>query len=391
MLSRRHLRIKVFQALYALESARDADYRLAEDFITESFKPDLNSMIPQEPQKLEGLRKIASLMLTEAYNNYQSQVNDDEDSPSESVIAARNAFSSYQKQFKEDTQRISRALAPEVESIGDRYYFLLQWLLELGNIAQNDRERVYEDADFPIAREAALDTNVVMKALRESKVLSNEVIRRGIAFDSEQRDFLRRIYREVFKTNEKYQAYCAVKKHTTEEDSELMQFVLRDVLYKNEEMVNYFEQNDLYWAENGDLLRKMVSKTLKSATTIEGVKLVPLTDEWDEDKYFMEELFKQTVDKWAEFEVLISEPLKNWDLERLAITDVIILKMGLAEMMTFPAIPTKVTVNECIELAKDYSTLKSGKFINGVLDTVSKQLISENKIRKSGRGLLDNK
>jgi N utilization substance protein B len=135
----------------------------------------------------------------------------------------------------------------------------------------------------------------------------------------------------------------------------------------------------------------MVSKTLKSATEPDGVLLVPLTDDWEEDRYFMEELFEQTVTYNDEYEGYIAEPLKNWDVERLSAMDYLILKMSVSEMINFPGIPVKVTINEAIEIAKEYSTPKSGKFVNGILDTLSKNLIKEGKIRKSGRGLLDNK
>ena len=94
MLSRRHLRIKVLQSLYALQAAREADYQLAIDFITESFKPDLNSMTPQDPVKLEGMRKITTLLLEENYR--KGAIPDDEETPSEAIVTARNALKYYE-------------------------------------------------------------------------------------------------------------------------------------------------------------------------------------------------------------------------------------------------------------------------------------------------------
>ena len=135
----------------------------------------------------------------------------------------------------------------------------------------------------------------------------------------------------------------------------------------------------------------MTNKTLKSATEGDVVQIIPLTNDWEEDSSFMQELFDETVNRNDEFEAIIAEPLKNWDLERLSAMDYLILKMSVSEMVRFPGIPVKVSINEAIEIAKDYSTPKSGKFVNGILDTLSKTLIKEGKIRKSGRGLLDNK
>lgn len=385
MLTRRHLRIKVFQALYALESARDADYRLADDFITDSFQPDLNSMEPQDLRKLEGLRKTASLILQESYNHGKIT---DEDAPTEAFVAAKNALSVYQKYYKEDQQRVARRLVPEVEGIYDIYTKILQLLAELTQVAASDRERIYDDPDFPISREAGLDSNPIFKAICESKTLESEVIRRGVSWEQ---NFVRKLYREIFKTDETYKSYCAERKHNIAEEQELAQYVLKQLIFKHPEFVSYFEQDDLFWEENSDVVRKMLTKTFKLVIDKDNLQLVPLTDEWDEDQYFMQELFKQSLERGQEYEQIIAEPLKNWELDRLALTDNLILKMGIAEMMNFPNIPLKVTINEYIEIAKDYSTPKSGKFVNGMLDTLSKQLQKEGKIKKSGRGLMDNK
>ena len=385
MLTRRHLRIKVFQALYALESARDADYRLADDFITDSFQPDLNSMTPQNPQKLEGLRKTASLILQESYNLGKIT---DEDAPTEAFVTAKNALAMYQKFYKEDQQRIARRLVPEVEGVYDIYIKILLLVAELTKVSTLDRERVYDDPDFPIAREAALDTNTIFKAVVTGTTLETEVIRRGIHWEQ---NHVRKVYREVFKTDETYKTYCAERKHSPEEDQELAQYVIKQILFKHEELVSNFEQADLFWEENGDLVRKMLVKTFKIIGEKGGLELVPLTDEWEEDQFFMQELFKLNIENTHEYEEIISVPLKNWELDRLALTDNLILKMGVAEMMNFPSIPLKVSINEYIEVAKEYSTPKSGKFVNGMLDTLSKQLQKEGKIKKSGRGLMDNK
>ena len=390
MLSRRHLRVKVLQSLYALQAAREADYQLSIDFIMESFKPDLNSMTPQDPLKLEGMRKMTTLLLEENYR--KGDIAQDEDTPPTAYVTAKNALRYYQDLFKKDKQRISRQLTPEVEAIYNTYLLLLQLFIELGSLSQGERERQYDDPDNkPLSKVAGFDTNRVVIALAESKTLENEFIRRGITWGKETTGLVRTLFRDVFRNDDAYRAYCETKEHTPEEDLQLMLNALKDVILKNEEVVNFFELNDLYWSENGDLARKMANKSLKSTIEETGLQLIPLTDDWEEDRFFMEELFEQTISRNDEIEQIIAEPLKNWDLERLAPMDYLILKMSVSEMMSFPGIPVKVTINEAIEMAKEYSTPKSGKFVNGILDTLSKTLIKEGKIRKSGRGLLDNK
>jgi len=390
MLSRRHLRIKVLQSLYALQAAREADYQLAIDFIVESFKPDLNSMKPQDPIKLEGMRKITTILLEEGRRT--GQISKDEDAPAQAIVMAQNALKYYQDLFRKDKQRIAKQLTPEVEAIYNTYLLLLDLIIELGNLSKTERERQYDDPDAnPIAKVAGFDTNRVIAELTQSVALQDEFIRRGTTWGEEKTGLIRKLFRDIFRQDETYRTYCATKLHTIEEDQLLMQHALREVILKNEEVISYFELKDLYWSENGDLARKMVIKTLKSATEPTGVQLLPLTDDWEEDRYFMEELFEQTVTNNDEYEAFIAEPLKNWDLERLSAIDYLILKMSVSEMINFSGIPVKVTINEAIEIAKDYSTPKSSKFVNGILDTLSKNLITNGKIRKSGRGLLDNK
>ncbi|MCP1384004.1 transcription antitermination factor NusB [Runella salmonicolor] len=390
MLSRRHLRVKVLQSLYALQAAREADYQLAVDFITESFKPDLNSMTPQDPLKLEGMRKMTTLLLEENYR--KGEIPHDDDTPPTALVTAKNALRYYQDLFKKDKQRIARQLTPEVEAIYNTYLLLLQLFIEFGSLSQAERERQYDDPDNkPLSKIAGFDTNRVVVALSESKTLENEFIRRGITWGQETTGLVRTLFRDVFRNDDAYRAYCETKEHTAEEDLQLILNALKDVVLKNEDVVSFFELKDLYWSENGDLARKMANKTFKSTIEDSGLQLTPLTDDWDEDRFFMEELFEQTTTRNDEIEQIIAEPLKNWDLDRLAPMDYLILKMSVSEMMSFPGIPVKVTINEAIEMAKEYSTPKSGKFVNGILDTLSKTLIKEGKIRKSGRGLLDNK
>jgi N utilization substance protein B len=136
----------------------------------------------------------------------------------------------------------------------------------------------------------------------------------------------------------------------------------------------------------------MSDKTLKSLE--EGssiIEIQKLSLDWEEDKEFIEKLFVAASQLEKEYHDLIANNTKNWEVERLPLTDRVILQMAIAELISFPNIPVKVTINEYIELAKQYSTPKSRQFINGILDVISKDLKQSGKIKKSGRGLMDNK
>ena len=133
-----------------------------------------------------------------------------------------------------------------------------------------------------------------------------------------------------------------------------------------------------------------MSKTLKSIDN-DGVELAPLSYQWEDDKQFFTEIFDATIEKESWTEKLVSEHADNWEMDRIAQVDMILLKMAVTEMINFPSIPVKVTINEYIELSKKYSTPKSKKFINGILDVLANHLTSNGTIKKSGRGLIDNK
>lgn len=129
-----------------------------------------------------------------------------------------------------------------------------------------------------------------------------------------------------------------------------------------------------------------------TGTEEESDEILPdLALNWEEDKEFFQEIYNLTVASEKEYSELIATTTKNWDVERIALTDRVILIMALSEMVNFSSIPTKVSINEYIDISKTYSTPKSKQFVNGLLDTLSKELTESGKIRKSGRGLIDNK
>jgi N utilization substance protein B len=153
-------------------------------------------------------------------------------------------------------------------------------------------------------------------------------------------------------------------------------------------MTEFFEEKDLNWNLNKDVVKSMSTKTFK-IEALEDLSLQPLALQWEDDKSFFEDLYAFTLESDKDLNGWVEAQTKNWESDRLAMTDFILLKMAVAEMIKFPSIPVKVSINEYIELAKNYSTPKSGQFINGILDEISIRLISEKIIQKSGRGLID--
>lgn len=377
------------QALYALQQAQSSNQQLALDGITDLFQPDLNSMLPQDKRQLEGYRKLAGLLFEEAIK--ANQPAQDDDAPQKVLKAANDGLLFYQIRAKKDRQHLAQMMLKQVNGIYDDYLRVMLLLVELAHVALIDRQRQYRDVDeVPFPFESALNDNRIVQALAAHQPLQNEALRHGISWSDDQ-SFVRKALREVLKTDDMYRAYCEQKTHTIDEDQALAQYVLRTLVFKHDTIRDYLAEIDLSWGENSEVVRGLAIRTLKSVQSPAGLQLEPLTDDWEEDERFLNTLFGQSLDNDADYEQLLADQLQNWDVDRVAMLDKIILKLAVCELLNFPNIPVKVTINEYIELAKAYSTPKSGKFVNGILDNLSEKLMASGRLRKSGRGLLDNK
>ena len=150
------------------------------------------------------------------------------------------------------------------------------------------------------------------------------------------------------------------------------------------------EDQGIFWNDDLDLAASMVLRTIKSIKpNDEDVQFLPLWKDGDDEEAYCRDLFRKTLAMGSDMEKEISQYTKNWELERIAVMDMVILKMALAESVIFENIPVKVTMNEYIELAKYYSTPKSAQFVNGILDQIIPKWVKEGKIKKIGRGLIE--
>ena len=385
MVNRRLLRTKAFQNLYAFRTAERADYQHYNDVIAESFLPNLDLMIPKEDQiiKLEALRKLSETYYDEAFHKKATN----EDIPVEAKSAAKKSLLMYRDAVKRDRNRITNSMVTEVENIYNVYLKMLQLLLEITETAVWDEKRRLVETDFRTAR---LANNSVLIALKNLKTLETESIRKNVNWTTDDQNFLRKFFLEAILPDTEFQSYLRITEPTFEQDLTLTMYLVKTFALKHPTITDYFEEKDLNWGENKEVLKSMMVKTFK-ILNVEALELQPLAMNWEDDKVYFVDLFDYVLDNDEAYEKIITDQTQNWDGDRLAMTDLLILKLGLAEMINFPSIPTKVSINEYIELAKNYSTPKSGQFTNGLLDVLSQKLQKEGVIRKSGRGLIDNK
>lgn len=393
MLNRRILRVKAFQNLYAYEQCRGSNLNIAKDFIKESFLPDLNSM---EVQDKAALSKEAEQAVKLFEENLGKQTLNSSDASPKIKQVVLDALKQYKIANQKDKEFLLKNMVVSAERIPQLYLIAIELLQAFAKHVgkEFEKKRKFNGNDSAaFANELNLANNQVLKHIRESDAYNAAVARNNANLDDLELE-ISEWFRDYVKPSEEYQAYLSISSPTLEEDFEIADELLKKIIFKNEVILNYFSEKDLNWTENKSVVRSLASKVLKNSSLLdesESSQLPEIAMNWDEDKEFFQNIFNFTIENEAESKALISQKTKNWDIDRLAFTDKIIISMALAEMKNFPSIPVKVSINEYIDISKTYSTPKSKQFVNGLLDVMSKELTESGEIRKSGRGLLDNK
>ena len=196
-------------------------------------------------------------------------------------------------------------------------------------------------------------------------------------------DFVKGFYEQILQSDI-YKEYMASETSSYEEDRELWRKIYKRIVFNNEKLDAVLEDQSLYWNDDKEIVDTFVLKTIKRFDEKKGAnqELLPEFKD-DEDQEFARRLFRRTILNSDYYRHLVSENTKNWELDRIAFMDVIIMQTALAEILSFPNIPVSVSLNEYVEIAKLYSTSKSGSFINGTLDGIVNQLKKEGKLTKN--------
>jgi len=203
---------------------------------------------------------------------------------------------------------------------------------------------------------------------------------------------VRKLYKKL-EESEKYEVYTAKTTKTALDDVEILRYIIKKVIGSSEELDEMLEQHFINIADDHFVALQSIQKKLKDFKENEEENFLRdflLIESSEEDVNFSIELLKKCVQFDAEFEALLQPRLKNWELDRVAVIDVILIKMAVCEMKYFSSIPLKVSLNEYIDISKEYSTPKSKDFINGLLDKIMKDLKDSGDIKKTGRGLINN-
>ena len=267
----------------------------------------------------------------------------------------------------------------------DLYNYLLLLMVEVTKQA-NKRLNAAKNKLVPTKEELFPNTKFV-----ENRFIAQlEVNKQLLEFSNNQKktweneaDFVKTLCDKILESDI-YKEYMASETSSYEEDRELWRKLYKNIIFNNIELDQVLEDQSLYWNDDKEIVDTFVLKTIKRFDEKNGAKqeLLPeFKDEEDQD--FARRLFRRTILNADYYRHLISENTKNWDLDRVAFMDVVIMQIALAEILSFPNIPVSVSLNEYVEIAKLYSTPKSGGFINGTLDGNDNSLIKENKLTKN--------
>ena len=267
----------------------------------------------------------------------------------------------------------------------DLYNYLLLLMVEVTKQA-NKKLNAAKNKLIPTKEELFPNTKFV-----ENRFIAQlEVNKQLLDFAGNQKktweneaDFVKSLCEQIMESDI-YKEYMASETSSYEEDREVWRKIYKKIIFNNAELDQVLEDQSLYWNDDKEIVDTFVLKTIKRFEEKNGAKqeLLPEFKD-DEDQDFARRLFRRAILNSDYYRHLISENTKNWELDRVAFMDVIIMQIALAEVLSFPNIPVSVSLNEYVEIAKLYSTPKSGGFINGTLDGIVNQLKKENKLTKN--------
>ncbi|WP_197060146.1 transcription antitermination factor NusB [Sporocytophaga myxococcoides] len=377
------------QTLYALSQSEVSNFELGKDYMDEKFAPDLNAPERPDYEKLHKQKEHAKKVYERSFL-HQSVI--DTESDPEVKVAVLNARNEFKKQVAKDRKYFRVLLGENVNSIYERYIKFLMLPYKIAEEAEfnfNKNKNKFIITPEDALNEIKLKQNKLVEALSLNKHIEAARIKKNISWREGE---IASIYRDIVRPDKEYREYL-MKPSDFETDKAFILYLLKTLIFKSNIVDGFFEEGDIYWTEDKSIIKSLVVKTLKEIEEDkrEDFDLLEISGNWEEDQEFYRELYDKTVADEEELEKLVEDKIKNWDIERLAATDKIILKLAIGEMIHFPSIPVKVTINEYIEISKEYSTPKSKQFVNGVLDKVSEELVKSGVIKKSGRGLIDNK
>ena len=276
------------------------------------------------------------------------------------------------------TGEAERILQKHFDHTRQLFVYLVYFLTELARYAETD-SKIRSAKHLPSDQDRNVNIKIAGNELLW-RILSQESFTKALALDKPQllmnRELLRRLYQELAETEE-YRKYISLESREKKSEREMLQFMFNDLMLANETFEGHIEELFTNWADDADMLNQLIQGFLSKPPAVDFQEMLS-PEKWD----FAKGLLLAVLTKKTVTMDMIKPKLKNWDAERIATLDMILMEMGVCEFLFFETIPPKVSINEYIDLAKEYSTPQSGHFVNGILDNIHKDLLREDKMHK---------
>ncbi|MDR0227772.1 MAG: transcription antitermination factor NusB [Flavobacteriaceae bacterium] len=305
-------------------------------------------------------------------------------------IKVMQTLYAMQQSNSDHVQGGEKFLTYSIESIQELYLLMLTTLVEIKrketeylSIAQKKYLATKEERN----PNNKLIDNAVLALLESSTSVSSKVEERGMKQWHVKDHYIQMLLDEI-KESDIYKKYMSTPSASFEEDRQFVVDIFTDIIAPNEKIYEFLEDSQMTWLDDIPVVNTLIQKQLRQLKESTASFFVPKVYKDSEDHDFAINLFRKTILNYTELAEEYEGRTPNWDADRIAEIDTVILRMAICEMLKFSSIPVKVTINEYLEIAKEYSTPKSSIFINGILDSISKDFSKEGKIVKIGKGLL---
>lgn len=300
------------------------------------------------------------------------------------------ALYAYFQSEDADMAKAEKNLMMSLQRVYELYLHYLILPVELANMAEVQMEEARNKAlpsEEDINPNRRFVDSYLIKALRENAGLQRKVTDLKISWSADQ-DLVRKLWKKV-RESDLYKDFLKDEDHPVNH-RKFIEKIYSQFLVDNDDFYQHFQERSIYWDfEDSDFAINMAMRYLGKIKSEENYKTLPgMYKDEEEDKRFVKNLFRKTIVSDEENSKLIDEKTQNWEMDRIAVLDVLFMKMAITEFLHFSSIPVKVSLNEYIELAKLFSSPKSKVFINGVLDKLLAQFKRENQLKKTGRGLM---
>lgn len=308
------------------------------------------------------------------------------------VKVLQNLYAYHQS---EDQQlaKFEKKLLNSIDEVYEMYIWLLNLLIDVCDftlIDADERANKHLPSQKDLENNVRLANNTFIQLVRNNQMFKSYTRKYKVSWHDLDPEIVRHIFQQL-KASEEYDKYIGNDDTALSAEKDIIKFIFKKMVLKLPMVEHAFEEKFMNWQLDKEVLQAMLAKTFKNFRSLDPMdnELAALTPNWVEDEEFISKLFAITIRRGEEYQEYISAKTKNWEAERIALMDTLIMRLAIAELLNFPSIPVKVTINEYIEISKVFSTPKSNTFINGILDKVLAELKMEGRINKVGRGLIE--